>query len=527
MKSVIEETRSSARIAIINLIKCKPKRCNLECKKCCPVNKVGKKCIEVEKTDKTSIISETMCIGCGLCVKRCPYKAIEIINLPSSLESDTTHRYGPNSFKLHRLPIPRRGEILGLVGINGIGKSTALKILGAKLKPNLGNFSDPPDWLAILKHYRGSELQNFFKAVLEDNIKTLIKPQYVDQIPRAVKGTVGELIKKKSEIPDYTHILKQLGLTKLMDRKISELSGGELQRFAIAIVCIQNADIYMFDEPSSYLDVSQRLNIAKVIRELVGNDKYIIVVEHDLAVLDYMSDFICCLYGKPGAYGVVTSPSSVHKGINIFLDGYVPTENVRFRQEKLIFNIAETATEDEIKRLRNTKYPTLQITLGSFKLSVESGAFTDSEIIVMLGENGTGKTTFIRLLAGRLKADDGNEDIPELRVSYKPQKISPKSTGTVRMLLHNKIRDAYVHPQFVSDVINPLNIEALYDQEVQNLSGGELQRIALTICLGKPADVYLIDEPSAYLDSEQRLYASKVIRRYIYVLILKIYKIDV
>ena len=132
----------------------------------------------------------------------------------------------------------------------------------------------------------------------------------------------------------------------------------------------------------------------------------------------------------------------------------------------------------------------------------------------MMGENGTGKTTFIRLLAGRLEPDEGDA-VPALNVSFKPQKISPKSEGTVRLLLHERIRDAYIHPQFVSDVMKPLDIENIIDQELQNLSGGELQRVALTLCLGKPADVFLIDEPSAYLDSEQRIMAAKVIKRFI------------
>lgn len=502
------------RIAIVNSDKCKPKRCKQECKRTCPVVRMGKLCIEVTPTDKLAAISEELCIGCGICSKKCPFEAITIINLPSNLAKDTTHRYSANSFKLHRLPIPRPGEVLGLVGTNGIGKSTALKILAGKLKPNLGKFTNSPDWTDILTHFRGSELQNYFTKILEDDIKAIIKPQYVDQIPKAVKGSVQQLLDKKDDLGLQNDVCDTLDLNKVKDRNVEDLSGGELQRFAIAMVCIQKADIFMFDEPSSYLDVRQRLRAATAIRELIAINKFIIVVEHDLSVLDYLSDFICCLYGMPGAYGVVTMPFSVREGINIFLDGFVPTENLRFRETSLIFKVSENASEEEVKRMCHYEYPTMTKTLGEFKLDVKGGQFTDSEIIVMLGENGTGKTTFIRMLAGKLEADDGTK-VPSLNVSYKPQKISPKSENTVRQLFHDKIREAYLHPQFGTDVIKPLQVEQLYDQEVKNLSGGELQRVALTLCLGKPADVYLIDEPSAYLDSEQRLHAAKVIKRFI------------
>lgn len=503
------------RIAIVSNDKCKPKRCQQQCKKSCPVVRMGKLCIEVSPASKIAHISETLCIGCGICAKKCPFEALTIINLPSNLEKETTHRYSANSFKLHRLPIPRPGEVLGLVGTNGIGKSTALKILAGKQKPNLGRFNNPPDWQEILLHFRGSELQNYFTKILEDDLKAIIKPQYVDQIPKAVKGSVQSILDRKNEMDNQEHICRQLDLLTVLDRNVDELSGGELQRFACAVVCIQRADIYMFDEPSSYLDVKQRLKCALTIRSLLGDDRYIIVVEHDLSVLDYLSDYICCLYGSPGAYGVVTMPFSVREGINIFLDGFVPTENLRFRDTSLVFKVAETADkEEEVKKMLRYKYPKMEKQLKEFHLTIDTGEFTDSEIIVMLGENGTGKTTFIRMLAGKLPSD-GNEQVPMMNISYKPQKISPKSQNTVRMLLHEKIRDAYVHPQFIADVIKPLQIEQIMDQEIQNLSGGELQRVALTLCLGKPADVYLIDEPSAYLDSEQRLVAAKVIKRFI------------
>jgi len=505
------------RIAIVSSDKCKPKKCKQECKKSCPVVRMGKLCIEVAANSKTATLSEELCIGCGICVKKCPFEAINIINLPANLNSETTHRYGANTFKLHRLPIPRPGQVLGLVGTNGIGKSTALKILGGKLKPNLGRFDDPPDWADILVYFRGSELQNYFTKILEDELKAIIKPQYVDQIPKAVKGTVDGLLSKKDERDMKGFICDELELHNVLDRNIEDLSGGELQRFAIGIVCVQQANVYMFDEPSSYLDVKQRLSAAKVIRSILDIEKFVICVEHDLAVLDYLSDFICTLYGVPGAYGVVTMPFGVREGINIFLAGFVPTENLRFRDEALSFKVSDggdDGADAENPSERQFQYPNMKKTLGTFSLEVKAGSFSESEIIVLLGQNGTGKTTFIRMLAGLLQPDEG-EQPDKLAVSYKPQKISPKFPGTVRTLLLKKIQESWMHPQFQSDVAKPMRVEELLDQQVKHLSGGELQRVALVMSLGVPANVYLIDEPSAYLDSEQRIIAAKVIKRFI------------
>jgi ATP-binding cassette subfamily E protein 1 len=539
------------RVAIIKEDKCKPKKCRQECKRSCPVVKLGKLCIEVSPSSKLAFLSEELCIGCGICVKKCPFEAINIINLPKNLESSQTHRYGPNSFKLHRLPMPRPGQVLGLVGTNGIGKSTALKILAGKQKPNLGRFENPPDWAEILVYFRGSELQNYFTRILEDNLKAIIKPQYVDHIPKAVKGKVGDIMASKNQRDNMEWAMSELDLNHVIDRNVELLSGGELQRFAIAVVIVQKADVYMFDEPSSYLDVKQRLKAAVAIRSIVataeGLKRFVLVVEHDLAVLDYLSDYICCLYGTPSAYGVVTMPFSVREGINIFLAGFVPTENLRFRDEELNFKLT-TSQEllDNPGKIHKIPYPCMTKTMrgGSddaaagedskknknqtFTLHVENGEFSDSEIIVMLGENGTGKTTFIRMMAGLLKSDEqaaaeeaGDMNlavslgVPQLNVSYKPQKISPKFQGSVRQLLHKKIRDMYIHPQFVSDVMRPMMIDPIIDNGVQTLSGGELQRVAIVMALGTPADIYLIDEPSAYLDSEQRIATSKVIKRFI------------
>lgn len=270
----------------------------------------------------------------------------------------------------------------------------------------------------------------------------------------------------------------------------------------------------MFDEPSSYLDVKQRIAAAHTIRELLRPDDYVIVVEHDLSVLDYLSDFICVLYGRPALFGVITLPASVREGINVFLDGHIPTENLRFRDESLSFRLTEAGEEFLADKGRAFSYPSMSKTLGNFKLRIDGGKFTDSEIVVMMGENGTGKTTFCKMLAGAEKPD-GEISVPRMHISMKPQKITPKFQGTVRQLFFKRIKAAFLSPQFQTDVYKPLRIDDFIDQEVQNLSGGELQRVAIILALGMPADIYLIDEPSAYLDSEQRIVAAKVIKRFI------------
>ena len=505
------------RLAIVAKERCKPKKCRRECKKDCPIVRAGKDCVRVHE-EKGCMIAESLCIGCGMCVKKCPYHAIQIINLPRALDSETTHRYGRNGFKLHRLPQPRYKQVLGLVGQNGIGKSTALQILADKLKPNLG-ILDPsrqPQWTDIIEKFRGSDLQTYLNKLISDEMRVIMKPQYVDNLARMSSLTVGELLKGKAQLPNLDFVLAELELKNLMDRKLQQLSGGELQRFAIALVAIQQAGAYFFDEPSSFLDVGQRMRSARVIRQCVEHGDYVLAIEHDLAILDYMSDFISVLYGTPGAFGVITAPFTVREGINHFLKGMIPTENMRFRKDELIFRISDDADQAHIENeTKQFVYPHMKLTLGDFSLEVDKGDFRNGEIIVLLGQNGVGKTTMIRMLARQQQPDEEEFAIPELSVSYKPQKINPKFEGTVQQLLEAKIQKTMAQNMFKEMVMIPLNLEYLMDRKVKRLSGGELQRVALTLALGANADLYLIDEPSAYLDAEQRVIIAKIIKRYI------------
>jgi ATP-binding cassette subfamily E protein 1 len=458
-----------------------------------------------------AVISETLCSGCGICVKKCPFQAISIVNLPDELDKDCSHRFGENAFKLFRLPTPSPGMVLGLLGQNGIGKTTTLKVLSGEVKPNLGRFQNPPEWSEIIEFYRGSTLQDYFRRMSERDLKIAHKPQYVDKIPKAVTGKVSSLLEKIDERKMLDKLADDLELRKVWDRDLDVLSGGELQRVAVAATLCREADVYLFDEPSSYLDVKQRLQVAKAVRSLKEYQKTIIVAEHDLAIIDYLSDQICVFYGESGVYGVVSHVHGVRTGINIYLQGFIPDENILFRREPIKFHERPPAVSTEIRETLLT-WKRIEKTFEGFKFETEPGEIRRGEIVGILGPNGIGKTTFIKLLAGLEEANDKTK-LGELTISYKPQYIAPDYEGTVQELLMGVSKDNFVSSWYKSEILQPLKINPLLDRNVMELSGGELQKVAIAACLSRKADLLLMDEPSAYLDVEERLNMAKTVRR--------------
>jgi len=499
------------RIAIVEPERCKSKDCGLVCIKYCPGVRMGEETITLDPETGKARIAENLCTGTGICVKKCPFGAIHVVNLPEELEKDISHRYGANRFVLYRLPIPRQEKVTGLIGQNGTGKSTALRILSGDFKPNFGLYDEPPEWDEIITAYRGSELQSYFEKLSTESIRVVQKPQYVDKIPTVTKGVVSELLEKVNERNMLKSIMEDLRIDKIMDRELSVISGGELQRVAIAAVILKDADVYLFDEPSSYLDIYQRVEVAKVIQRLAKEGKTVIVVEHDLAVLDYLSEYVCVLYGEPAVFGVVSHPHGVREGINIFLDGYLPSENMRFRKDAIQFHLRPPRSKPVGKALFN--FEEMEKRYDGFKLSTEGGKVFIGEVIGILGANALGKSTFIKLLAGVEEPDKGEAPSEDLKVSHKPQYISPKFDGTVKELFREEIGKVINTEWFKSEVNRPLTIDPLLDCSIDSLSGGELQRVAIALCLARPADIYLLDEPSAFLDVEQRLAAARAIKK--------------
>ncbi len=497
------------RIAIVDKDRCKNGiDCPFICGGVCPVNRLSKECIVVGGDNKP-IISEELCIGCGICPKKCPFEAITIVGLPAEREEEMVHRYGVNAFRLFRLPYPREGGVTGLIGQNAIGKTTIVKILSGDLVPNFGEMANLSKDEAIGR-FAGTQFHEYFSALYSGELKASWKPQYVDALPKIFRGNVGRRLEKMDEKGQLDSLADRLEIRHALDREMKELSGGELQRVAIAACMLKDADIYIFDEPSSYLDVRQRLRLAGIIGEL-AREKRILLVEHDLVALDYLTDYVGMLYGVQGAYGIVSLTKVAKHGINTYLDGYAKDENIRFRSEPIRFEVRPPQTGWKAETMMS--FSGIKKSYDGFSLEVEGGEIRKGEIVGILGPNATGKTTFVEVLSGGLELDEGEISIPKgVEVSYKPQYIKPKKALSVAEALSKasvNVSDAF----FKSEIERPLNLVPLYTHNIQELSGGELQRVAIAMCLGREASIYLLDEPSAYLDVEERMRLAKTIRR--------------
>ena len=504
------------RIAVLDRDRCKPNKCATGPNKPCIVN-----CPRVRTGDETiklingfPYLTESLCSGEGICVKKCPFGCYHIVNLPDMFGKEMTHRYSPDGFSLFRMLTPKKGKVLGVIGQNGIGKSTALKILAGEIKMNLGKFGDEdPTWEQLIKKFRGSELQSYLSDLRNKSSKVVYKPQNITDIPEYVKGTMREALEKIDDTDSMNWVVNSLDLLHLMERKVSVLSGGELQRFAIAATVVREADCYLFDEPSSYLDVKERLKMAELIRGLALKNKSVIVIEHDLAILDYLSDYISLLYGVSGAYGIISHPHGVRVGINIYLGGYIKDENMRFRPEPITFH-----TRPPIETVFSSgnvlfEYPDMIKTLDTFKLNVYGGELHAGEVIGILGPNGIGKTTFINLIAGKTQPNKGKVPLGDLKVVLKPQYIPVEQNRNVDDVLRKIQTSADFDSPYKRRIIETLDLNLIKGRNLDEISGGELQKVAIAECLTTPADIYLLDEPSAFLDVEMRLRVAVLIRR--------------
>ena len=437
-----------------------------------------RECIQVEGS-KCKIL-ETACPVCFTRAKHCPDGAVKIINLPEELN-------------------------------NGIGKSTAINLLSGTFRPNLGDWENSsPDWDEVISTFPRGELRDYLGMVSTGEVSIAVKPQYIDKLPRIFDGEVRELLARvddRGEMENYTELM---GISHILDRKLGDLSGGELQRVAICATLLKEADVYFFDEPSSYLDIYERMRMVGVVRGLAEKGKRVLVVEHDLAILDVLCDLIHVIYGERSAYGIFTPPRSTRTAINAYLDGFLPEENVRIRDKPIQFLRGRNRGEEVGTPI--LKWGDIEKTLGDFSLTTGKGEVKSAEVVGVVGPNATGKTTLVKIIAGEIDPDEGWCTM-DAKVSYKPQHVRADFEGTVQEWLDTEIGGKWRSGEFHTQVTRALQVDKMVDLHATKLSGGELQAVSIAICLGKEADLYLFDEPSAHLDANARMEAAKAIRR--------------
>lgn len=479
------------KLAIVHKEKCKPAVCGRECKKYCPVERQeADSCVEI--SDKCHI-DEHACVGCAICVKRCPFGAIDIVNLPSVSEKDIVHRYGDNGFALYGLPVPKEGSVLGLLGRNGIGKSTAVKILAGTEKMNLGKEDASEE--DIKEFFKGNEVLRYLESLGDKKVS--YKPQNLSTL--ALDVGVMDLLLQRGGEDEIKELAERLGVSQILENRMNKLSGGELQRVAILAASLGEADIYFFDEPLAFLDIGERLRVSDFLKE-ISKDKTLIVVEHDLLILDYLTDYVNIFFGGQGAFGIVSGVKASKVGVNAYLEGFLKEENMRIQDKALQFNFTRNAL---MSGNRVAEWPDFSLDFGSFSLDVKGGEIHDNHVIGILGKNGTGKTSFVKALAGEIETNVGKLDL-KLDISYKKQYLFSESEELVRDICFGEKINKRLKSTF--------NLGVLEGKRVKDLSGGELQRFEVARCLAKEADVYLIDEPSAYLDVEERISVAKAIK---------------
>jgi len=509
------------KIFLIDYDLCSLNSCGQPCVKKCPISisnqrkkqhqKKDDVPIRYKKSTDNMIIIDELCIKCGICLNVCPRNAIYSIFLLDEPDNELiTHEYlkkpdkakisfDPNErergFRLFGLPTLLPGKVTGLCGPNGIGKSTVLNILSGNLKMNLGQTKNSNlKWQEILKQVKESEMRHKQKKVID-------------------------ILQNQKHINDkfFNRIIDYLDINAIEDRYLDQCSGGELQRFAIASVLIQNADCYLIDEPCTFLDVKKRIKLAELLQARAKgfgsrNQYPILVVEHDLAILDYMSDIIHLFYGASHEFGVLTRVQTTKGGINAYLNGFLKTENVQFRKKKIGFKRSVSDRSWENARIF-VNYDKLNKTFDGFQLIVGPGTIYEGEILGIVGENGTGKSTFAKIITGELKPDEDSEfKSIDRYVSYKPQYITQDFEGSAKEFIMQNSQNYDFSENMKLLLYSPLGVDKYFETPVKDLSGGQLQRLYIASCLAKRAELYILDEPSAYLDVEERLHISSIIR---------------
>ncbi|MBI5225339.1 ATP-binding cassette domain-containing protein [Candidatus Micrarchaeota archaeon] len=478
-----------SRIAIVDRNLCNPVRCNLECMRACPSNRLRKECTflvdkktgekhidfkyeytKEVKSNSVAFIEPTLSQGCNICAKACPFHAIDIVNLPEAKEEERVFSYGKNAFSLYKLAIPKTG-IVAIVGENGCGKSTNLKLIAGKLAP---------------QKFPTKEIKQYFE---KSNEKDLVyKPQEISALGE--KRTVGQILSGIDEGNRLSELKAVFDLDKIYDREMEKLSGGELQKVVVVAALLKERETYFLDEPFSFLDYIYRIRLINYLLEKFSNRK-VLIVDHDISLLSYLCKQSYLLFGEPSAYGIVSQVYATDRAINMFMEGHIGPENMRFREEAIAYRHYVSETHKN----KLLEIPKLKAERGEFKIENDLQIpIFEGEIVGIAGKNGIGKSTFCREIFDR--QGEG--------AAFKEQILNRENSLAGKYFQRNDL--------FSDNYIKAMKMAKLEFYDIRKLSGGELQKLEIFKTLNQQKPLYVLDEPTNMLDVRARIMLSKMMR---------------
>ncbi|MFH1257745.1 MAG: ATP-binding cassette domain-containing protein, partial [Candidatus Micrarchaeota archaeon] len=478
-----------SRIAIVDRNLCNPLKCNLECMRACPSNRLRKECtflvnkktgekhIDFKyeyskeiKSNSVAFIEPSLSQGCNICAKACPFHAINVVNLPEAKKEELVYSYGKNGFQLYKLAIPRTG-IVAIVGENGVGKSTNLKLIAGKL---------------AAQKFPSKEIKEYFEKLKPDAL--VYKPQEISGMGE--KRKVCELLKHVDERKELGKLKEIFDLDRIWERELQQLSGGELQKVVVCAALLREKETYFLDEPFSFLDYVYRIRLINYLLENFQQKK-VLIIDHDISLLSYLCKQSYLMFGEPGAYGIVSQVYGTDRAINMFIEGYIGPENMRFREER----IAYKHYMGETHRKKLMEIPKMEMKRGEFVVKNPSAIqINEGEIVGIAGKNGIGKSTICRRIF---------EEHPTT-AAFKEQILARE----------NDIAGKYFEKRdlFSENYLHQMKMRKLEYYNIEKLSGGELQKLEIFRALNQEKALYILDEPTNMLDVSSRILLSKVFR---------------
>ena len=485
---------------------CNPVQCNLECMRGCPSNRLRKECtflvdrktgerhIDFKyeyskelKSKSVAFIEPSLSQGCSICAKACPFHAITVVNLPEAKEEEMVFSYGKNGFSLYKMAIPRAG-IVAIVGENGCGKSTNLKLIAKKLIP----IQTPT-----------KEIKEYFEKTKDGDL--VYKPQEISG--EGEKRKVRELLQKTASggtsarnVDEensrngaenrLSELTKIFDLDKIMDRELQQLSGGELQKVIVTAALLHEKEIYFLDEPFSFLDYVYRVRLINYLLERLP-DRKVVIVDHDISLLSYLCKKSYLMFGEAGAYGIVSQIYSTDRAINMFMGGFIAPENMKFRDSAIAYkHYAEEAHKNKLLELGAAR-----IERGTFLVENPSPIqINEGEIVGIAGKNGIGKSTFCHNIFEKNLRD----------AAFKEQVLKRESGTAGKYMQKNDL--------FSDNYLRGMKMQKLEFYEISKLSGGEMQKLEIFRALNQDRKIYILDEPTNMLDVGARIALSKMLR---------------